>query len=68
MTLSDKRRSGSLDFVEQIGVAIKQLEQLDQSQGRLGLAVLVTRKGIYFVVVDWLKRAQLGQQFSILVQ
>jgi hypothetical protein len=30
-----------LDLFEQIGVAIQHLEQLDQSQRRLGLAVLV---------------------------
>src|SRR6218665_113090 len=38
--------SGGSDLGEQIGGAIEPLEQLDQGQRRLGLAVLVAREGI----------------------
>jgi hypothetical protein len=38
--------SAGFDFVQQIGVTIQHLEQFQQGQGRLGLAVLVAREGI----------------------
>src|SRR6218665_3982000 len=44
--LGEWRMSGGSDLGEQIGGAIEQLEQLDQGQRRLGLAVLVAREGI----------------------
>ena len=47
------RRSGGSDLGEQIRVTIQQLEQFDQGQRRLGLAVLVARKGIDATAKDF---------------
>ena len=41
LPLSSMPRLRHLDLIEQVGMAIQHLEQLDQSQGRLGLAVLI---------------------------
>ena len=40
------RRSGGSNLVEQVGVTIQQLEQFDQSQRRLGLAILIARESV----------------------
>lgn len=47
------RRSGGSNLVEQVGVTIQQLEQLDQGQWRFGFAVLVARKGIDAAAKDF---------------
>ena len=41
-----------LDLIQQIGVAIQHFEQLDQGQGRLGLAVLVAEEGMVAAVAE----------------
>ncbi|AMS31892.1 hypothetical protein AEM42_04790 [Betaproteobacteria bacterium UKL13-2] len=35
-----------VDFVQQIGMPIQHLEQFDQGQRRLGLAILIAGKGV----------------------
>ena len=47
------RRSAGSDLGEQIRVTIQQLEQFDQGQRRLGLAVLVARKSIDATAKDF---------------
>jgi hypothetical protein len=46
-----------LDFLEQFGMPIQHLEQLDRGQGRLGLAVFVARECIEAATESTLRQA-----------
>ena len=56
-------RSGGSDLVEQVGMTLKHLEQLYQSQRRLGLAVFIAREGIDTAAEDFSSFALVESEF-----